>query len=224
MLNGEALIDFPYTTRRQRLEDVCGDISMVRQLITDDSQHAAQFFESALQDGHEGLMAKRLDSTYKPGIRGKAWLKIKRSMEPLDLIIIAAEYGSGRRHRWLSDYHLAARDPQTGELHMLGKTFKGLTDAEFEDITKHLLALKVKQRGNVVVVKPQIVVEVEYDEIQQSPTYPSGMALRFARIKRLRYDKSADEADTIQRVRELFAVQFKRKAVSDRAGRTVPRR
>jgi DNA ligase-1 len=224
MLNGEALIDSPYTVRRQDLEAVCGTIPLVRQLITTDSRRAEEFFDAAIQEGHEGLMAKRLDSTYKPGIRGKAWLKIKRSMETLDLIIIAAEYGSGRRHRWLSDYHLAARDPETGELHMLGKTFKGLTDAEFEEITNRLLALKVDQHRSVVVVKPQIVAEVEYDEIQQSPTYPSGMALRFARIKRLRYDKSPEEADTIQHVRELFAVQFERKAASHRSGRTATRR
>jgi DNA ligase-1 len=224
MLNGEALIDSPYTMRRQGLEGVSGTIPVVRQLITADPHRAAEFFDAAIQEGHEGLMAKRLDSTYKPGIRGKAWLKIKKSMETLDLIIIAAEYGSGRRHRWLSDYHLAARDPETGELHMLGKTFKGLTDAEFEDITSRLLALKVNQHRNVVVVKPQLVAEVEYNEIQQSPTYPSGMALRFARIKRLRFDKSPEEADTIQRVRELFALQFKRKAASNQSGRTVSRK
>jgi len=224
MLNGEALIDSPYTMRRQGLEGVCGTIPVVRQLITTDPHRATEFFDLAIQEGHEGLMAKRLDSTYKPGIRGKAWLKIKRSMETLDLIITAAEYGSGRRHRWLSDYHLAARDPETGELRMLGKTFKGLTDAEFEDITSRLLALKVDQHRNVVVVKPQLVAEVEYDEIQQSPTYPSGMALRFARIKRLRYDKSPEEADTIQHVRELFTLQFKRKAASNQSGRTASRK
>ena len=115
---------------------------------------------------------------------------------------------------------VAARDPETGELHMLGKTFKGLTDAEFADITERLLTLKVRQERNVVVVKPRIVAEVEYDEIQQSPTYPSGMALRFARIKRLRFDKSPEEADTIQRVRELYTLQFRRKAVSSQSGRT----
>jgi DNA ligase-1 len=220
LLNGEALIDSPYTFRRQTLEGVCGSISVVPQLVTSDSREAEGFFEVALQEGHEGLMAKRLDSAYKPGIRGKAWLKIKRSMETLDLIVTAAEYGYGRRHRWLSDYHLAARDAESGELHMLGKTFKGLTDAEFEDITNRLLALKVNQQGNVVFVKPQVVAEVEYDEIQRSPTYPSGMALRFARIKRLRYDKSPNEADTIQRVRELYARQFRRKAASGKVGRT----
>jgi DNA ligase-1 len=107
---------------------------------------------------------------------------------------------------------------------MLGKTFKGLTDAEFEEITNRLLALKVDQHRNVVVVKPQLVAEVEYDEIQQSPTYPSGMALRFARIKRLRYDKSPEETDTIQHVRELFALQFKRKAASNQSGRSVSRK
>ncbi|MFX1563857.1 MAG: ATP-dependent DNA ligase [Promethearchaeota archaeon] len=220
MLNNDVLIDEPYTTRRKRLNSVIGAIPLVDQLITADSEGANTFLESALRDGHEGLMAKRLNSPYQPGVRGKAWLKIKKSMETLDLVVIAAEYGSGRRHKWLSDYHLAAWDPETREFYMLGKTFKGLTDAEFEEITKRLLELKIGQRRGTVVVQPQIVVEIEYDEIQRSPTYPSGMALRFARIKRIRYDKHPEEADTIQRVRELFDSQFRRKAQTERVGRT----
>jgi len=220
MEDGNVLIDSPYQVRRKRLEKVSGAINLVEQLVTSDFSKAQSFFDKAIEAGHEGLVAKRLDSTYQPGKRGKAWLKVKQSMETLDLVIIAAEWGTGRRHRWLSDYHLAAPDPETGECHMLGKTFKGLTDAEFEEITQHLLDLKIEQHGGIVTVHPRIVVEVEYDEIQQSPTYKSGMALRFARIKRLRYDKDPNEADTIQRVQELYDSQFQRKAATNRVGRT----
>ena len=220
MHDDAVLIDMPYSSRREQLNALRGDIALVEQIVTPDSTAAESFFDKAITAGHEGLVAKRLDSTYQPGKRGKAWLKVKRAMETLDLVIIAAEWGTGRRHKWLSDYHLAARDPKTGEYHMLGKTFKGLTDVEFEDITKRLLELKIEQRGGVVTVQPRIVVEVEYDEIQQSPTYKSGMALRFARIKRLRYDKDSSQSDTIQRVQELFTSQFERKASTNRVGRT----
>jgi DNA ligase-1 len=220
MHDDEVLVDMPYTRRRQRLTTLQGSIPLVEQLITSDAADAQAFFEKAIEAGHEGLVAKRLGSPYQPGTRGKAWLKVKQTMENLDLVIIAAEWGTGRRHKWLSDYHLAAQDPETGEYHMLGKTFKGLTDIEFEEITQRLLELKVEQHGGIVTVQPRIVVEVEYDEIQRSPTYKSGMALRFARIKRLRYDKDPQEADTIQRVEELYRTQFKRKASTERVGRT----
>jgi DNA ligase-1 len=220
MLNDKVLIDTPYTNRRKQLARIRGKIPLVEQLIPSNADQAKAFFEKTVQIGHEGLMAKRLDSLYQPGIRGKAWLKVKKSMETLDLVIIAAEWGTGRRHKWLSDYHLAAPDPELGEYHMLGKTFKGLTDTEFEEITERLLDIKIEQTGGVVRVQPQIVVEVEYDEIQRSPTYKSGMALRFARIKRIRYDKDPAEADSIQRVQELYDSQFSRKASTSRVGRT----
>jgi len=220
MLDNEVLIDASYEARRKKLSSINGSVPLVEQLITGNVSDAAAFLESALNSGHEGLVAKRLTSPYQLGVRGKAWLKIKKSMETLDLVIIAAEYGSGRRHKWLSDYHLAAWDPETSEFQMLGKTFKGLTDTEFEEITRLLLELKIDQKRGIVVVQPQIVVEVEYGEIQQSPTYPSGMALRFARIKRIRYEKRPEEADTIQRVREIFNSQFHRKAQTNRVGRT----
>ena len=215
MLNEDVLIDQQYTERRQQLATICGAIPLVPQIITRDNQEAESFFASTIQIGHEGLIAKRLDSSYTPGIRGKAWLKIKQSLETLDLVIIAAEYGTGRRHRWLSDYHLGAWDPETAEFQMLGKTYKGLTDAEFEEITERLLELQVGKRRNIVFVQPKIVVEIEYDEIQQSERYPSGKALRFARIKQIRYDKSPEEADTIQRVNDIYNSQFRRKASRD---------
>ena len=220
MLDNDVLIDTPYILRRKRLKSISGKIPLVPQLVTKDPEKAKQFFEVSIQQGYEGLVAKRLDSLYNLGIRGKAWLKVKRTMESLDLVIIAAEYGTGRRHKWLSNYHLAAWDPETNQYQMLGKTFKGLTDDEFEEITQRLLSLKTDQRRNVVFVRPQIVVETEYDEIQKSPTYKSGMALRFARIKRIRYDKSPKEADTFPRVLELYKSQFKRKAPIKKAGRT----
>ncbi|MFW9831886.1 MAG: ATP-dependent DNA ligase [Candidatus Thorarchaeota archaeon] len=220
MVNGEVLIDTPYTIRREKLIEISGAIPLVEQLVSSEISQVETFFDKAIQAGHEGLIAKRLNSPYHPGTRGKAWLKLKKTMETLDLVIIAAEWGTGRRHKWLSDYHLAAQDPEVGEYLMLGKTFKGLTDAEFEDITQRLMKLKIRQVRGVVKVQPQIVVEVEYDEIQRSPTYKSGMALRFARIKRLRYDKNPAEADTIQRVQALFDSQFSRKASTDQVGRS----
>jgi len=132
-------------------------------------------------------------------------------LEPLDLVITAAEYGYGRRHGWLSDYYLAARDSETGEFLELGKTFKGLTDAEIIDMTKRLKELAVSEDRWRVTVLPKIVVEVAYNEVQRSPTYKSQMALRFARITRIRDDKSADQADTIQKVREIYEKQFSKK-------------
>ena len=211
-IDGESLIDVPYVERRRRLKEAAGGISLTKQIITDDPAEAERFLEEAVDKGHEGLMAKRLNSPYTPGVRGKHWLKIKKTLEPLDLVIIAAEYGTGRRHRWLSDYHLAARDKETGEFLMLGKTFKGLTDREMEEMTRRLKQIAVEERGHIVIVKPQIVVEVAYNEIQESPRYRSGMALRFARITRIRDDKGPEEADTIQKVRRIYEKQFEKKA------------
>ena len=156
-------------------------------------------------------MAKKLDSPYTPGRRGKRWLKIKTILEPLDLVITAAEYGYGRRKGWLSDYYLAARDSDTGEFLNIGKTFKGLTDAEIIELTKRLKESALTQDGHRVIVIPKIVVEVAYNEIQQSPSYKSQMALRFARITRIRDDKTPEEADTIERVREIYDRQFRNK-------------
>jgi len=211
-MDGESLIDTPYVERRRRLGEAAGGILLTRQIVTDDPAEAERFLEEAVNKGHEGLMAKRLNSPYTPGIRGKHWLKIKKTLEPLDLVIIAAEYGTGRRHKWLSDYHLAARDEETGEFLMLGKTFKGLTDREMEEMTRRLKQIALEERGHIVIVKPEIVVEVAYNEIQKSPKYRSGMALRFARITRIRGDKDPDEADTIQKVRQIYEKQFEKKA------------
>ncbi len=211
-LNGQSLIAETYVERRGRLGKIAGGIPLTRQIITGNPREAERFLKEAIEKGHEGLMAKKLDSSYTPGIRGKRWLKIKESLEPLDLVIVAAEYGYGRRHNWLSDYYLAARDLESGEFLVIGKTFKGLTDKEIIEMTKRLKELIITEEYRKVVVTPRIVVEVAYNEIQKSPKYKSRMALRFARIIRIRDDKSPEDADTIQRVRKIFEKQFDKKA------------
>jgi DNA ligase 1 len=210
-LNGESLIAQPYIQRRQILSKNVGEIPLTQQIITKEPEHAQSFLKEAIAAGQEGLMAKKPDSPYTPGRRGKRWLKIKTILDPLDLVITAAEYGYGRRKGWLSDYYLAARDSQTGGFLELGKTFKGLTDAEIIEMTKKLKESTISQDGHRVIVIPKIVVEVAYNEIQQSPRYESQMALRFARITRIRDDKTPDGADTIERGREIYDRQFRNK-------------
>ena len=211
-LDGQSLIADPYVERRKRLGEIAGSIPLTTQIITCNPREAERFLKEAIDKGHEGLVAKKLDGPYTPGIRGKRWFKIKESLEPLDLVIVAAEYGYGRRHNWLSDYYLAARDIESGEFLVVGKTFKGLTDEEIIEMTMRLKELTIKEEPRSVVVIPQIVVEVAYNEIQKSPKYKCGMALRFARITRIRDDKSPEEADTIQRVRKIYEKQFEKKA------------
>jgi DNA ligase-1 len=210
--NGQSLIDVPYERRRKKLTEIAGGIPLTKQIVTDSPHQAKDFLIEALNSGHEGLVAKKLSSPYTPGIRGKRWFKIKQTLDPLDLVIVAAEWGYGRRHRWLSDYHLAARDAESGGFVAVGKTFKGLTDDEIIEITERLKGLVVREDPHLVVVVPKIVVEVAYNEIQKSPKYDCGMALRFARITRIRDDKSPDDADTVQRVREIYEKQFEKKA------------
>jgi DNA ligase-1 len=211
-LNGQSLIDLPYIERRKKLAEIVGHIPLTNQKITKNPAEAEQFLKEALNKGHEGLVAKKLDSPYTPGIRGKRWFKIKRTLESLDLVIIAAEWGYGRRHNWLSDYYLAARDTETGQLMAVGKTFKGLTDQEIIEMTRRLKELVIREEPHRVVVVPKIVVEVAYNEVQKSPKYECGMALRFARITRIRDDKTPEEADTIQKVREIYEKQYEKKA------------
>ena len=210
-LDGESLITDSYTNRRRILAENFGEISLTDQLISNNLEESVQFLKKATDSGHEGLVAKKLDSQYVPGTRGKLWLKIKPVLEPLDLVIVAAEYGYGRRHRWLSDYYLAALDPETEEFLMVGKTFKGLSDMEIIEMTERLKEITIKVEDRRVVVIPKIVVQVLYNEIQQSSKYRSGMALRFARIDFIREDKTPEEADTIQKVRKIFEKQFIKK-------------
>lgn len=208
--NGKNMIKTPYIERRSRLKEIAGNIPLTEQIITDSILEAELFLRKAINEGHEGLVAKRIDSPYFPGMRGKHWLKIKEILPPLDLVIVAAEYGYGRRHKWLSDYYLAARDGD--DFTIVGKTFKGLTDSEIAEITKRLKEIAIKSEGNKVIVLPKIVVEVAYNEIQKSPKYKSGMALRFARIIRIRNDKTPEDADTIETVQKIYRSQFYRKA------------
>jgi DNA ligase-1 len=156
--------------------------------------------EDALARGHEGVVVKALDATYEAGRRGAAWVKVKRAAT-LDLVVLAAEWGSGRRRGRLSNLHLGARDPESGGFVMLGKTFKGLTDETLAWQTRELLARERAREGHVVHVRPELVVEIAFNDVQESSRYPGGLALRFARVKRYRTDKHPDEADTVQAVR-----------------------
>lgn len=157
--------------------------------------------------GHEGLMAKRLDAVYEPGNRGKKWLKIKPTMENLDLVIIGAEWGEGRRAHLFGSFILGAYDPETGEFLEVGKVGSGFTDDDLVEFTKMLKPLIVKEEGKRVVIQPKIVIEVTYQEIQKSPKYRSGFALRFPRYVALRDDKGPEDADTIERIAQLYELQ-----------------
>jgi DNA ligase-1 len=209
-VEGRSLVDATYEKRWAALREAAGGLRLVRRLVPETGEEAEAFAEAAHRDGHEGVMAKELTSAYKPGVRGKAWLKIKH-VESLDLVIVAAEWGYGRRHGWLSNYHLAARDPASGQYRVVGKTFKGLTDVQFQEMTERLLALERSRQGNAVIVQPRVVVEVLFNEIQESSQYRSGFALRFARIARIRDDKSPAEADTLETVGRLYEAQFRYK-------------
>jgi DNA ligase-1 len=202
-LDGRELIDLPAAERFAALEAVLHDL-VVPRLVTEDRAEAEAFLRDTLEGGHEGVMVKALDSGYEAGSRGFAWLKVKPA-HTLDLVVLAAEWGSGRRRGWLSNLHLGARDPAGGAFVMLGKTFKGMTDEMLTWQTVHLQRLEVARGEHVVYVRPELVVEVAFGDVQRSPRYPAGMALRFARVKRYRPDKSAAEADTIETVRAILA-------------------
>lgn len=211
---GESLLDAQGEDRWAALEKAAGELNLVPRLIPKTLADGKAFAEASYRDGHEGVMAKDLTSTYSPGVRGKSWLKLKRTIS-LDLVIVAADWGYGRRHGWLSNYHLAARDVESGEYQVVGKTFKGMTDAGFQTMTQRLLALERSRKGGTVLVHPEVVVEVLFNEIQASSQYASGMALRFARVSRVREDKSPAEADTLQTLRQLFDQQFQYKGRLD---------
>jgi DNA ligase-1 len=177
-------------------------------LITNQPDKAQAFYDDALARGHEGLMVKALDAPYEAGRRGSGWLKLKRA-HTLDLVVIGVERGSGRRRGWLSNLHLGARDPRSGGFVMLGKTFKGLTDETLEWQTRELLAREISRDEWTVHVRPELVVEIAFNDVQQSPHYPAGMALRFARVKGYRPDKRPEEADTIDTVRRYYEASLK---------------
>jgi DNA ligase-1 len=203
---GAPLIDETQARRFGALRTLAPEASVVPNLLTADPEQARGFVERALQHGHEGVMAKSPGSVYAAGARGATWLKVKQP-HTLDLVILAAEWGSGRRRGWLSNLHLGARDTEKGGFVMLGKTFKGLTDEMLTWQTQRLLELEIARDIYTVHVKPDVVVEIAFNEIQVSPRYPGGLALRFARVKRYRPDKSAAECDTFQTVQQLAAIR-----------------
>jgi len=201
-LDGADLIDRPLSERLELLDPLTGARHIPR-VVTDSVDEAAAFLDGALAAGHEGVMVKALDSTYDAGRRGKAWRKVK-PVWTLDLVVLAAEWGHGRRQGWLSNLHLGARGPD-GSFVMVGKTFKGLTDVLLEWQTRELLAREIGRDGITVHVRPELVVEIALDGVQASTRYPGGVALRFARVKRYRDDKSSDDADAIEAVQAMLA-------------------
>jgi DNA ligase-1 len=202
-IDDDTLMDRPLAQRWAALAAALPPEALVPRLVTGDPREADAFLSRALADGHEGVMAKGLAAVYSAGRRGKEWLKLKTA-HTLDLVVLAAEWGSGRRQGWLSNLHLGARDPRQGGFVMLGKTFKGMTDEVLRWQTEALLAREIARDGIVVHVKPELVVEIAFNDVQQSRQYPGGVALRFARLKHYRPDKRPDQADTIDKVRSLL--------------------
>jgi DNA ligase 1 len=203
-LDGEDLIDRPARERLEALDRRLPEALRVPSVETGDPTVAQRFLEGALAHGHEGVMVKSLEAPYEAGRRGAGWLKVKVA-HTLDLVVLAAEWGHGRRQGKLSNLHLGARDPESGGFVMLGKTFKGMTDQMLAWQTEHLLGLEASREGHVVHVRPELVVEIAFDGVQASRRYPGGVALRFARVKGYRPDKRPDEADTIETVRAIHA-------------------
>jgi DNA ligase 1 len=203
-LDGEDLIDRTSTERVAAMQDILPSPFVTPRLVTPDQTTAETFLQQALSRGHEGVMAKALDAAYEAGRRGRAWLKIKRA-HTLDLLVLAAEWGNGRRQGWLSNLHLGARDPVNGGFVMLGKTFKGMTDDMLKWQTDTFQELQIASDGYTVYIRPEVVVEIAFNDIQASPHYPGDLALRFARVKRYRPDKTPEQVDTIETVRAIHA-------------------
>jgi DNA ligase-1 len=206
LLDETVLVDAPLHERLAALDRVLPQEAIVPRLTTDNVDDARRFLEQALARGHEGVMAKDPDAAYAAGRRGQAWIKIKQA-QTLDLVVLAVEWGSGRRQGWLSNLHLGARDEASGQFVMLGKTFKGLTDEMLAWQTTQLLALETHRDRYTVYVRPELVVEIAFNDVQRSPQYPGGLALRFARVKGYRPDKSAAQADTLATVQAVYQRQ-----------------
>jgi DNA ligase-1 len=201
-VDGHSLLNAPTTERIAALGRVVPAENQVARITTDQVAEAEAFFQSTLDSGHEGLMAKALEAPYFAGSRGASWLKLKQA-HTFDLVVLAAEWGSGRRSGWLSNLHLGARDAENGGFVMLGKTFKGLTDELLRWQTEQFLARETHRDDYTVYVRPELVVEIALNDVQTSPHYPAGLALRFARVKRYRPDKAAADADTLEQIRAL---------------------
>jgi DNA ligase-1 len=202
-LDGDSLVDEPLTRRIGVLGEQAAPEHLVPRIVTASAEAAAEFANRAIAAGHEGLMAKAIDATYAAGRRGSAWLKVKPA-RTLDLVVLAVEWGSGRRRGTLSNLHLGARDAERGGFVMLGKTFKGLTDKMLAWQTKTLLELELSRDAYIVYVRPELVVEIAFNDVQESPQYPGRLALRFARVKRYRTDKPASEADTFATIQAIY--------------------
>jgi ATP-dependent DNA ligase I len=201
-LDGDDLIDLPASERQAFAENVVAEELWVPRLVTRDVDEAQAFFDDTVARGHEGVVVKALGAPYEAGRRGGAWLKVK-PVHTLDLVVLAVEWGHGRRKGWLSNLHLGARDAETGGFVMLGKTFRGLTDELLRWQTERFVELETRREGITVFVRPEVVVEIAFDGIQTSSRYPARMALRFARVIRYRPDKRPEEADTVETVRTL---------------------
>ena len=206
-LEGDDLIDLPAKERFEIMASRVPQTLSIRRIVTDEVARAERFLEEALAAGHEGVMVKSLDAPYEAGRRGSGWLKVKRA-HTVDLVVLAAEWGHGRRRGMLSNIHLGARDPSSGGFVMLGKTFKGMTDEMLAWQTQKLLELETHREGITVFVKPELVVEVAFDGLQRSPRYPAGLTLRFARVRGYRSDKEPGDADTIDTVRAIGSSSF----------------
>ena len=211
LIEDENLMNKPLKERRRKLEKIIeekpGKITLSGKLITSDLDEAMNFYQSTVEKGYEGVMIKNLEAKYQPGRREGYQYKVKPTLEPLDVVVTRSIWGEGKRAKWLSSYYLAVRDPDTGELLEIGKMATGLTEEQLDQMTKKLKPLIVSEKGKEVKVRPKIVIEVEYEEIQKSPTYKSGYALRFPRLRRFRLDKDVNEIDDIKRVERLFKTQ-----------------
>jgi DNA ligase-1 len=201
-VDGDDLLDSPLEERAARLAEVAPQLK-IPGVLTSDPDEAQRVLDESLRAGHEGLVVKDAASRYGAGRRGKAWLKVK-PVRTYDLVVLGAEWGHGRREGWLSNLHLGARDPGTGDFVMVGKCFKGLTDDLLAWQTEELLAREVARQGIAVLVRPELVVEIALDGVQSSTRYAGGVALRFARVRRYRADKDANDADTIDDLRALL--------------------
>jgi DNA ligase-1 len=205
-LDGDPLVDEPLTRRVALLGEQVTTANLVPRLLTASADAAAEFAARAIANGHEGVMAKAVGGFYAAGRRGQTWLKVKQA-RTLDLVVLAAEWGNGRRRGTLSNLHLGARDSERGGFVMLGKTFKGLTDEMLAWQTKKFLELEIGRDDYTVHVRPEVVVEIAFNDVQASPQYPGGFALRFARVKRYRSDKTAAEADTFATIQSIYRAQ-----------------
>jgi DNA ligase-1 len=214
-LNGSSLVDDAFVERRAILEKVVlpldAQCKPSELKVLDNPDAVGAFFTQSIEAGHEGLMAKDLNADYSPGIRGRKMVKLKETLESLDLVVIAAEYGHGRKAGWITSYELAARDEQNERWAAIGRVASGASDEQLRELTEEIKPLVVSEHGRVVDLEPQIVLEVKFNEIQKSPNYASGYALRFPRIVRIRDDKGPDDVETLERIESLYRLQFRLK-------------